>query len=219
MVLVYQFEGWAAFGASDGSTNAEISLVRRLFRILLHLGPAGPFLLGIADSSFLFLPWLLVIIARNHVLAWEYVPIASTGSVIGIFLLDLVSRKGGEAGLKKMMSRKRFDYLKKKMGKRAAYVIMLAGLAPPPFPFTAVMAAASAFQYSPPSSSRVTVASRLLRFTIVATLAIVFGHQITSIVRSSAFYWTMVAFTLICLIGSLYSAIGWIRRSRKPRGA
>jgi hypothetical protein len=37
----------------------------------------------------------------------------SRGTVIGIFLLDLLTRKGGEAGLEKMMSRKRFDHWKK----------------------------------------------------------------------------------------------------------
>jgi hypothetical protein len=41
--------------------------------------------------------------------------------VIGIFLLDLLTRKGGEAGFERMMSRKRFDYCKNKMNERAAY--------------------------------------------------------------------------------------------------
>ena len=80
-------------------------------RIFLRHGAAGLLALGIADSSFLILPFgndllLLTLIARQHSLAWEYVPIATAGSVIGIFLLGLLTRKGGEAGLEKMMSRK-----------------------------------------------------------------------------------------------------------------
>jgi hypothetical protein len=46
-----------------------------------------------------------------------------------------------------MMSRKRLNYLKKKMSQSAAVPLIVACLAPPPFPFTAVVAAASAFQY------------------------------------------------------------------------
>src|SRR5215472_18796848 len=149
--MLFEHESFLALGAVIAAISANDS-VRGLLRTFLHFGAAGLFVLGVADSSFLILPFgndllLLTLIARKHSLALEYVPIAAGGSVIGIFLLDLVSRKGGEAGLEKMMSRKRFDYLKKKMGERAAYVITLACLAPPPFPFTAVMAAASAFQY------------------------------------------------------------------------
>ena len=64
--------------------------------------------LGIADSSFLFLPFgndLLVVIltARDHAHLPLYVLTASIGSTLGVLLLDAVCRKGGEEGLKKMM--------------------------------------------------------------------------------------------------------------------
>jgi membrane protein YqaA with SNARE-associated domain len=70
-----------------------------------------PFLIGVRDSSFLFLPFgndllLVILIRRRHASAWEYVPMAAAGSVVGIFLLDLVARKGGEPGLEKMISPK-----------------------------------------------------------------------------------------------------------------
>ena len=67
------------------------NLVLGPLRIFLRHGAAGLLALGIADSSFLILPFgndllLLTLIARNHSRAWEYVPIATAGSVIGIFL-------------------------------------------------------------------------------------------------------------------------------------
>ena len=73
-----------------------------VFNFILRIGWAGPLLLGIADSSFLVLPFgndllLTVLIARHHALAWGYAPIAAAGSVAGIALLDLVCRSGGEA--------------------------------------------------------------------------------------------------------------------------
>jgi membrane protein YqaA with SNARE-associated domain len=191
--------------------------------MLLRMGPFGPLVLGIADSSFLFLPFgndilLVVLIARNHHLAYEYVPMAAVGSVIGIFLLDLVARKGGEAGLEKIIkNKKRFDYLKKKMDERAAYMITLACVAPPPFPFTPVIAAASAFEYPRPKLLGVAFVARLVRFSIVAVLATIFGREILSVVKSSAFFWTMVGFIVLCAAGSAYSIYGWVQRSRKPK--
>ncbi len=194
--------------------------MRHLLQILLHLGPAGSFLLGVADSSFLLLPFgndllLLVLIARNHSLAWQYVPAAATGSVAGIFLLDMVCRNAGEAGLLKMINQKRFDFLKKKISERAAYAVAVACLAPPPFPFTVVIAATSAFQYSRRKLLLIALVSRLLRFSIVAVLAILFGRHILVIVKSRPFFWAMIGFIAVCVIGSIRSVIIWLRWRRK----
>jgi membrane protein YqaA with SNARE-associated domain len=196
--------------------------MHHFFKIVLLMGWAGPLVLGIADSSFLVLPFgndllLTVLIARNHALAWEYTPIAASGSVLGIMLLDLVCRSGGEAGLKKMVKKQRFDQLKRHIDKRAVYAVSVACIAPPPFPFTAVIAAASAFQYPRQKLFSVAFVARLVRFSIVAALAVVFGREILSIAKSDAFFWTMIAFIGLSLGGSAYSVIGWIRRSRKPR--
>lgn len=176
--------------------------------------------MGVADSSFLVLPFgndllLTVLVAGNHALAWTYTPIAATGSVLGIVLLDLVCRKGGEAGLEKMVSKQRFTSLKQRMEKRAAYAVVLASIAPPPFPFTAVIAAASAFQYPRRKLFPIVFFARLVRFSIVSVLAVEFGRQIMEIVKSKPFFWAMIAFIIACAAGSIYSVIGWIRRSRK----
>ncbi len=194
--------------------------MHRLFGFLLHLGFAAPLVLGIADSSFLFLPFgndllLVILLARDHHKAWLYVPMAALGSTIGVFLLDLVCRKGGEEGLKKMLKPKRFDYVKKRIDEHAAMAIAVACVAPPPFPFTAVIAAASAFEY--PRAHLLTIAflMRLLRFVLVAVAAILLGPKILEIARSSPFFWSMVAFTAICAVGSAFSIAGWIRRSRR----
>ncbi len=78
-------------------------LLRQLLTWLLHLGIFGPLLLGIADSSFLFLPFgndLLIVILSvdSHSPLAFYVAMAAIGSTLGVLLLDLVCRKGGERG-------------------------------------------------------------------------------------------------------------------------
>jgi len=206
--------------ASSGPKGVGPDSMHVLFNLVLRMGWAGPLVLGVADSSFLVLPFgndvlLTVLIARNHNLAWEYAPIAAAGSVLGIVLLDLVCREGGEAGLEKMVKKQRLDRLKKQIDKRAAYAVALACIAPPPFPFTAVIAAASAFQYPRRKLFSIAFVARLARFSIVSALAVEFGRQILAVVKSNGFFWTMIVFISLCLVASAYSVIGWIRRGRK----
>lgn len=68
-----------------------------------------------------------------------------------------------------MVKKQRFEELEKQMNKRAAYAVATACLAPPPFPFTAVIAAASAFQYP---------RRKLFAIALVARLAPASAHEI-----------------------------------------
>jgi membrane protein YqaA with SNARE-associated domain len=193
--------------------------MRHALHFFLTMGVAGPLILGVMDSSFLFLPLgndllVVILISENHTRYLPYALIAALGSTLGVVLLDAVCRKGGEEGLKKMLKPKRFEQIRKKMSQRAGFVIALACLAPPPFPFTAVIAAASAFDYPRRRLLAIVFASRLLRYSLVGLAAIVWGRAIIRIARSSEFYWAMIVFVVICAIGSTISTVGWIRRTR-----
>ena len=196
------------------------SLLRHLLAWLLQLGIFGPLLLGIADSSFLFLPFgndLLIVIltARHHAQLPFYVLTAAVGSTLGVLLLDAVCRKGGEEGLKKMMKPRRLDYFKRRMSNQAALAVVLACLAPPPFPFTLVIASASAFAYPRPRLLGLVFVARAVRFMIVGLLAVRFGRDILRIARAPETTWIMLGFILLCLIGSTCQVMQWIRRSRR----
>lgn len=196
-------------------------LIRHSFAWLIAAGVLGPFLLGIADSSFLFLPFgndLLVILlaARNHSQVPFYIVSAALGSTTGVFLLDLVCRTGGEQGLQGMMSPRRFEYFKRKMGDRAGIAIGIGCLAPPPFPFTLVVASASAFGYPRRRLLSLVLAARALRFTILGLLAIRFGRGILRIARAPATTEVMLGFIVLCVIGSGVQIFQWIRRTRQP---
>jgi membrane protein YqaA with SNARE-associated domain len=125
-----------------------VKFFRPLLTFLFHLGYFGPFVMGVLDSSFLVLPFgndLVVVglVAQKHHGAPLYVLSAAIGSTIGALLLALVGRKVGEEGVQKLAGRRKFDMLKKHMGHRAAIAIAVGALAPPPFPYTLVIAAAS----------------------------------------------------------------------------
>lgn len=113
-----------------------------------------------------------------------------------------------------MMSPRRFDYFKKKMEGRTAIALIVTCLAPPPFPFTPVIAAASSIEYPRPRLVSIVFFSRVLRFSIIGILAILFGRQIVTIAKSPAFLWCMGGFTALCLIGSMISVAHWVRLSK-----
>lgn len=197
--------------------------VRHFVGWLLTLGVFGPVLLGIADSSFLFLPFgndLLVVIltVRNHAGLPLYVIAAAIGSMLGVLLLDVVCRKGGEEGLKRLMSPKRLEYVRQKMKSRAGAAVAVASLAPPPFPFTLVIASASAFAYPRQKLLGLVLFTRAVRFTILGLLAIHFGRGILRMANTPAAAWMMAAFIGLCLIGSVLQLGQWLQNSPQRSG-
>lgn len=199
------------------------AFVRHLYLVLAHLGPWGLLVLGILDSSFLFMPLgndlLIIGLTSQHPhLLPIYAPVATLGSVLGCVLLDLVVRKEGEEGLEKLAGKSRMDYLEKKIGERAAYSLAFASLAPPPFPFTLVVAAASAFEYPRKKMFTVIAASRLVRFTLIGLLAVFFGKRILQVAKSAVFEGAVIGILVVFLVGSILSVIKWLRRFRRhPR--
>lgn len=176
--------------------------------------------MGVLDSSFLFLPFgndLLVFgnVARHpHGIPW-YVLSAACGSTIGAWLLAIVSRKLGEEGIRRISGDARYERLKKRIGHRSGIAVAVAGLAPPPFPFTTVIAAVSALDYSLWRLLLINFLTRGTRFIILSILALKFGRQVLRVANSAPFEWSMVAFIVICLIASIFSVLHWLR---KPKG-
>ncbi len=193
-----------------------------LLTFLFHLGYFGPFVMGIMDSSFLFLPFgndLVVVgmVAQKRHDVWIYVLMAAAGSTLGALILALVSRKVGEAGIRKMAGDKKFERLCTWVQKRAALSIAAGALAPPPFPYTLVVAAASALDYSIPRILLTNFLARAARFTLLAYLALKFGKQVLKIAQTSAFRWTMVTFVVICLIATGFSIYKWFHQTRQAK--
>lgn len=193
--------------------------IRHLLNFFVHFGAFGLVMLAVADDSFLFLPigsdlLTVVLVARNHERLPLYALAAAAGSTIGVFLLDLVCRKGGEEGLKRLVKPEQLALLKQRMQKHAAAALIISGLAPPPFPFGAYIAAASAFQYPRPRLLGTVFGARTVRFALVGWSAIYFGRRILRVANSTEFLWVMGGFIAFCLIGSTVSIIRWVRISR-----
>jgi pimeloyl-ACP methyl ester carboxylesterase len=97
------------------------------------------------------------------------------------------------------------------MKKHAAMVVIVTCLSPPPFPFGAAIAAASALQYPKVRLLTLVLVSRAVRYSLVGWAAIYFGRRILRIAESTEFEWIMGGFIAFCVIGSVMSIIQWVR--------
>ncbi|MGH9374724.1 MAG: VTT domain-containing protein [Terriglobia bacterium] len=193
--------------------------IRHLYVVFLHLGGFGLLAVGFLDSSFLFLPLgndLLIIgitSSRPSRIAY-YVLMATAGSVLGCFTVDLMSRREGEKALEKMLPAKRLNYVTGRVKKNAAWALTVASLMPPPFPFTPFVAASAALQYPRKRLLLVIAGSRLLRFSIEGVLAIIFGRRILALASSPVVEDGVLALVIISVFGSALSVREWIKRSK-----
>ena len=93
-----------------------------VLRTLVRLGMPGLFLMSALDSSFLVLPFgndllLIALVSSNREsLIWiAYVLVSAAGSVLGVFVIDLLMRKAGEKGLERFVKPKKIERLKQKL--------------------------------------------------------------------------------------------------------
>lgn len=197
-----------------------------LFVLLARMGGPGLLILGILDSSFIFAPLgndLLVVgmTARHHSVGGMlyYSAMSTIGSVLGCLLVDVVFRRAGEKGLETHLPAKRLARVKEKVSRNAAWALVVASIAPPPFPFTPFIMAAAALQYPRRRMLIIVGAARMVRFTALGVLALIFGRRILRWVNTPAVRDALVGLTILCVVGSVISVYGWIRRSRRPATA
>jgi membrane protein YqaA with SNARE-associated domain len=188
-----------------------------------RLGAPGLFFLGALDSSFLVLPFgndflLLALVSSSHGPIWiVYVLVSALGSLLGVFVIDLLMRKAGEKGLEKFVKPERVKKLKKKLDKSVGWVVFTSTLLPPPFPFTPVVMSASALQTSRAKLFGGVFAGRLVRFTIEAVLALYFGRQILKFLKSPVVDYFVYALIGVAVIGSILSLLKWLRSNERKQ--
>ena len=193
-------------------------------RFFAHLGGFGLLLLGILDSSFLFMPLgndLLVIAltASRHNRMAYYAGMASLGSVIGCLLTDLACRKGGEKGLEQSLSKRTIHYVETKIKNHAGPALAMACVLPPPFPFTPFIIVMAALQYPRWKMLGIVAVGRAIRFSFEGGLAIVYGRHILEMAKSPVLQQTIIGLVVISIIGSAWSIYNWGKRARTHASA
>ena len=190
-----------------------------MLRFFLRLGIFGLFLLSALDSSFLVLPFgndvlLIALVSRDRSsLVWiGYVLVSALGSIVGVFVIDLIMRKAGEKGLERFVSARKIEKFKAKLENKAGVTVFVATLLPPPFPFTPVVMTASALQTPRTKLIGAVFVGRLVRCTIEALLALYFGRKLIAYINSDVVTYFVYGLIAVAAVLSTLSLITWLRR-------
>ncbi len=194
-------------------------LLQSLGRFFFSLGGPGLLLLGILDSSILFMPLgndlLIIALTSRHPQRMPYyVLMATIGSTIGVAITWWISAKSSQKTLENNSRNRTVIYIERQIKEKGGFALAFAALMPPPFPFTAFVVAAAALQYPRNKMLRIIGLSRLVRFGIDASLAVVYGRQILDMAKSPNVQAFVTGLVVISLAGSAWSVFSWIRKSR-----
>ncbi|HEX3187876.1 MAG TPA: VTT domain-containing protein [Pyrinomonadaceae bacterium] len=197
-----------------------VSTTRLVLRTMLRLGMPGLFLMSALDSSFLVLPFgndllLIALVSSNREsLIWiAYVLISAVGSVVGVFVVDLLMRKAGEKGLERFVKPQKLERIKQKLENKLGITVLVATLLPPPFPFTPVIMTASALQCSRRKLFGAVFVGRLVRYTAEAILALYFGRQVIAYFNSDVVSYIVYGLVALGVVLSTLSLLRWLKRS------
>lgn len=198
-------------------------IIRIIARTLFRAGGLGLLTLGSLDSSPLVVPigndlLMLALSARHHDRMLYYAAMATLGSLIGCLVTDWISRKG-ERQLKKLVPQKTLGLIQGQVKKHAGWTLVAASLLPPPFPFTAFIAAAAALRYPRKKLFSFVGVARFVRFAIEGALAIHYGRWIVRQAQSPVLEYAMLALIAISIVASAFSIYHWTTKSNGARPA
>jgi membrane protein YqaA with SNARE-associated domain len=195
-------------------------VLRSFALFFFSLGGFGLLLLGVLDSSFLFLPLgndllIVALTAAHRSRMLYYVVMATAGSTAGVAFTHWVSSRGGQKTIEGDHKGRRVAYVERKVKERGGLAIAVAALMPPPFPFTGFIIVAAALQYPLKKMLVIIAGSRAFRFAVDGTLALIFGSRILRMAQAPWVERLIIAIVVISIAGSAYSIVNWARKSRK----
>ena len=182
---------------------------------LLALGIPGLFLIAFLDSAGVPLPGGVDVVVL--LLAWQQPSLfvwialaASTGSTLGCLVLYRIGRTGGERAVRRLDPAKR-EWVTRKVRENDVVAMLVAVLAPPPFPAKVFMLVAGIVGMSWTRFAGAIFVGRMIRFTGEAYLAVRLGDRAVETLQEH--YPTIGATLALTVV--LYLAVKWIRKRRR----
>ena len=181
---------------------------------LLALGVPGLFLLALLDSAGIPLPGGVDVVLM--VLSWQQPSLfivvaltAATGSTLGCLVLYRLGRTGGDRAVRRLDPDKR-RWVTDKIRDNDIAAMMIAVLAPPPFPAKVFMLVAGLVGMSAPRFIVAVFTGRMIRFTGEAYLAVRVGDQALDTLQQN---YPVVGAVLMSAV-ALYLVVKWLQRRR-----
>lgn len=154
-----------------------------VWAILQPLGSWGVFCIAFVDSALWGMPLDPVVAGYCYASPRKapfYIVMAAAGSALGSVIIYFIGEKGGELLLEKRVGKARMERMRNKFEQHEFLTLMLPSMLPPPTPFKAILLAAAVFQMHLRDYLLAIFIGRLLRFSILAALTLMFGPQIVT---------------------------------------
>jgi len=186
-----------------------------------RLGAPGLALIAFLDSSFLSLPQvgdaLIVALTIQHPERWMLYSAATTlGSTAGCFVLYTISRKGGEAFLRRRFSEAQIDRGLGLFRRHGLLAVIVPAMLPPPTPFKIFVLLAGLAGVRPVPFTFGIAIGRGFRFGGEGWLAYRYGAQATQYINDNLATVSMVVAGIVLLLGVILILS---RRRRQARQA
>ncbi len=188
---------------------------------LKKLGGLGLILMGLIDSSVIPTPGgldvLTVLLAAGEKTWWPYYAVmATTGSVLGGYLTYKLGRKGGEEALEQRLSKRKFKKIYRIFEKWGFGAVFVPALLPPPVPLGPFLLGAGAMDYPLKKFLAALCLGRLIRFSIVAYLASLYGKKVLGFFAEN-YKPVLITFVILIAVG----IIGFLiyRKRQKSLGS
>jgi membrane protein YqaA with SNARE-associated domain len=150
---------------------------------LKTLGAWGVFILATIDSVAIPIPLDALVagyVYSNPHLAWLYCIAGAVGSAVGCLVPYGLGRAGGEFFLLKRISEARLQRIRDRFEKQEFVALMVPAMLPPPTPFKLFVFSAGVFEMRLPAFLLAIVSGRLIRFSVLSVLTVIFGPQIVT---------------------------------------
>jgi membrane protein YqaA with SNARE-associated domain len=159
---------------------------------------------------------VIYLIARDHRLFWLYPLLAAAASVAGASVTFWIGRKVGDVGLPRLVPRDRLERLRARVQRSGAAAAATPALLPPPFPLTPYVLTCGALKVNPWWFFPTFALMRLVRFSLGAALALLYGPGILRLLESQTVQLVVAAFVAMAAAGTLVAAVALWRRTQGP---
>ncbi len=201
---------------------AAAVLKKSIWHVVQRLGGPGLIGLGLLDNSVVPLPGSMdactILLAAAHREPWWYYTIMATiGSVLGGYLTYRLGAKGGKETLEKRLSKKRAEKVYQIFDRYGFWSVAVGSIIPPPMPIVPFLIAPGALHYSPRKFLTALTLGRAVRYTVMAYLGHIYGHQILHWLGK---YYQPLLYILIgiAVVGGLIALYYWRRYKRRKPG-
>jgi membrane protein YqaA with SNARE-associated domain len=184
---------------------------------LKTLGAWGVFILATIDSVAIPIPLDALVagyVYSNPHLAWLYCIAGAVGSAVGCLVPYGLGRAGGELFLLKRISEARLQRIRDRFEKQEFVALMVPAMLPPPTPFKLFVFSAGVFEMRLPAFLLAIVSGRLIRFSVLSVLTVIFGPQIVT--QAKFLLRNHLGFTILAVVVAIAAAYLIFRLMRAP---